>query len=233
MFKYLTKDYIKEIVSEYPIKQTGTKEELVDLLVADPEFDSHDIYFVLDSWYMQEISQKLRLSISGNKEAQWERILQKLETEKPQKEELIPQEVEVREEEEIEKIVEDLKLKKDMTSIIQIIQDWIPSKIHRYEEGYQSELAGLLEHKYNFQIQQEAGKNQVDILVENNIPIELKKNPKKDEYDRLTGQVARFISEYNKLIIVIFKPQNRDLFVEYRNILQKLFQKEQLAIISK
>ncbi|MHA2272782.1 MAG: SAP domain-containing protein [Candidatus Hodarchaeales archaeon] len=44
MLKYLTKDYLKEIVSEYPIKQTGRKNELIDRLLEDPEFELHDVY---------------------------------------------------------------------------------------------------------------------------------------------------------------------------------------------
>ena len=88
MQQYLTKECLKEIVSEFPIKQTGTKDELIDRLITDPVFELNDIFFVLRLGDMKEISQKLRLPISGNKEAIWERILQKLlaeqrETEPP------------------------------------------------------------------------------------------------------------------------------------------------------
>ena len=75
--------HIKEIISEFPIKQTGKKKELIDRLIADPEFELHDIYFVLDTWEVEEICQKLRLPITGNKEELWERILQSMEMEKP------------------------------------------------------------------------------------------------------------------------------------------------------
>lgn len=219
MQKYLTKEYIKEIVSEFPIKQTVTKDELIDRLIADPEFDLHDIFFVVNLCDMKEISRKLRLPASGNKEAQWENILQKLEAEKPEFQEIVSPPAQ--------------KMADLSESIVQIIHEWVPAKRHRIEEGYQTELQSLLEFKHDFKVKEEAGASQVDILVENEIPIELKKNPDKGAFDRLTGQIDRHIEAYGKLIVVVCQLATRDLFNEYKNRLEERYASDQLIWIEK
>ncbi|MFQ5978578.1 MAG: hypothetical protein ACE5OZ_10670 [Candidatus Heimdallarchaeota archaeon] len=219
MQKYLTVEYLKEIISEYPVKQTGKKEELIDRLIGDPEFELHDVYFAMDSWVIQETCRKLRLPVSGNKEELWGRILQKLEAEKPEKKKVVAP-----------PSMQTTDLDK---SIVQIIREWVPAKRHRTEGEYQTELRSLLEYKHNYSVKEEAGSTQVDILVENEIPIELKKNPNRGDFDRLSGQIVRHIEAYGKLVIVLCQLQTRDLFNEYKNRFEEQYSSDQLIWIEK
>ncbi len=216
MNKFMKKESIKEIVNEFPIKQTGTKEQLIDRLLADPDFELHDVFYGFDLWDLQEISQKLRVHSSGNKEELWHGILQKLETEEP----------------ELKKVTEPSHDSPDR-NLVQIIQEWVPTKRHRSEGEYQTELRSLLEYKYQFNVKEEAGETQVDILVENEKPIELKKNPNRGDFDRLSGQIERHIEKYGKLIIVICQLQHRDLYNEYKSRFEERFSSDQLIWIVK
>ena len=69
--------------------------------------------------------------------------------------------------------------------------------------------------------------------MENELPLELKKNPNRGEFDRLSGQIQRHIEEYGKLIIVVCQLETRDLFNEYKNRSEDNYSSNQLIWISK
>ncbi len=107
-------------------------------------------------------------------------------------------------------IVEPSESEKTQEAVINAIKEWIPSIRYPKEVGYQAELSNILEHKYHFFIEREAGPSLADILVDGKLPIELKKNPKLTDLDRLSGQVDRHIENYQTCIVVICDPGARD-----------------------
>jgi len=112
---------------------------------------------------------------------------------------------------------------KSHVAVINAINEWIPAQRYRNEEGYQAELASFLEHKHRFSIKREAGPSLADILVGGKYPIELKKDPKRTDLDRLLAQVIRHIENYNTCIVVICEPKARDLLIEYQRRIEGLY----------
>lgn len=220
MDKYLNKEEIKDLASEFDFKQSGTKKELIDRIISDPDFKLDDITSVLYKENVQDICEDLGLKVTGTKDDLWDSIVEKLGLGK-KKTTGIPI-----------KTVSTAKVK-DFNSLTQVINEWIPSKRHKTEEGYQSDLRSFLEYKHNLVVKEEAGVTQVDILVEDRLPIEIKKNPSRGDFDRLSGQIDRNIEVYGNLTIVICQVQTRDLLNEYKNRSESRYSSEQLIWIIK
>lgn len=70
-------------------------------------------------------------------------------------------------------------------------------------------------------------------MVENGLPIEIKKNPSRGDFDRLSGQIDSNIEVYGNLVIVICQMQTRDLLNEYKNRSESRHSSEQLVWIIK
>jgi len=108
----------------------------------------------------------------------------------------------------------------DMTSLV---RKWTPSKKHRYEEGYQMDLKSYLEYKCGCRVRLEALESKTDLLVNNNYPIEIKKNPNKSEYDRLVGQILRYYKAKENAIAVICDVKSKQLFDDFKESIKNLF----------
>ena len=56
----------------------------------------------------------------------------------------------------------------------------------------------------------------LQILAAYGIGIEVKVNPDRGEYDRLSGQIIRQLEEFGVVIVLIIRPDKRDLLEEYK-----------------
>jgi len=111
----------------------------------------------------------------------------------------------------------------EFTNMVLIVNKWTPSKKHRYEEGYQMDLKSYLEYKHGCHVRLEALESKTDLLVNNNFPIEIKKNPNKSEYDRLVGQILRYYKAKENAIAVICDVKSKQLFDDFKNSITNLF----------
>jgi|GEM_PF-4832264 len=114
-------------------------------------------------------------------------------------------------------------------NIARLIQSWIPSLRRNQEEAYKSDLRHYLAKYFN-KVVEEQGDSQVDIVVDDFIPIETKKSPNKSEYDRLDGQIIRHLKNYSCLIVVIFDVRKDDYFNEWR---EKYLKENRITILAK
>ncbi len=73
----------------------------------------------------------------------------------------------------------------------------------------------------------------MDILVDNCVPIEMKKNPSRGDFDRLSGQIDLNIKTYGNFIVVICQMQTRDLLNEYKNRSESRYSSNKLIWIIK
>jgi len=121
----------------------------------------------------------------------------------------------------------------DKETIYTIIRNWVPAKRHKTEEAYQTELRCILEYEYKYSVRENAGISHVDILVEDKIPIELKKKPSRGDFDRLSGQIKRHMEIYDNLIIVICQLDKRYLLNEYSSRFENEYPPNQLLWITK
>ena len=103
---------------------------------------------------------------------------------------------------------------KRVPEIIETIENWTPKQRFRTEESYQGTLAEHLE-KHGIDAPEQQGATLVDILAAHSIGIEIKVNPDRSEYDRLSGQIMRHLEAYGNVIVFIVRPDKRDLLDEY------------------
>jgi hypothetical protein len=101
--------------------------------------------------------------------------------------------------------------------IVDKINTWTPNRKRVLEEGYKIELRNHLE-KY-FDLEEESGESNADLLIDRKYPIELKKDPSLSEYDRLLGQMIRHNKQYGNAIAVITSISSEDRYKKF----QKLF----------
>tara|TARA_Y100000310_G_scaffold35549_1_gene33598 strand:- start:1441 stop:2043 length:603 start_codon:yes stop_codon:yes gene_type:complete len=115
--------------------------------------------------------------------------------------------------------------------VMGIINNWDPDDdSFTDEKDYQDDLISFLREKLNekqpigigtqkrIKVQSESGRHLCDIVVNEEIGIELKKDLKLSEVDRLKGQIDRFKKQYKDLIIVVVgehNPDNHEELIEF------------------
>lgn len=109
------------------------------------------------------------------------------------------------------------KQDKKFSEIVDKIVAWTPDRKRVLEEGYKIELRKYLE-KF-FDVEEEVGDTNTDLLLNKKYPIEIKKDPTLSEYDRLLGQMIRHNKQYGCAIAVVTSLSSQDRFVKF----QKLF----------
>jgi hypothetical protein len=100
--------------------------------------------------------------------------------------------------------------------IVKAIGDWIPKQRYKQEETYVAALAEHLEGR-GIKAPEQQGASLTDVLAAYGIGIEAKVNPDRGEYDRLSGQIIRQLEEFGVVIVLIIRPDRRDLLEEYKS----------------
>jgi len=82
---------------------------------------------------------------------------------------------------------------------------WEPDDDNVTEEDFVSDLAAYLNDETGFEIEEQPDtrEGQPDVLVENCLAIEVKRDPRKSERDRCVGQCAGYSREWVTWIVVI------------------------------
>jgi hypothetical protein len=97
------------------------------------------------------------------------------------------------------------------------IQGWTPQGSYRTEETYRYDLVNHLKTR-GYVTRIEAGTDLVDILVEDQIPIEVKKSPKsRAEYDRFAGQLLRFADVHACAIGIVCDVKGKEAYKVFRD----------------
>ena len=238
--EHFDKDEVQNIALHFGLSTAGKKAEIIERIASSEDFEVEKLFNFFSKDQLFLLSFHLGLRDSGTKKELWDRIVSRFKLDKgiPIIEESKPKEVSptppVDEQIQEEKlIVEDKKVDEELHEIVDIINKWIPDRRYNNEEGYQAELSTLLKYKHEFKIQNEVGVTQIDILVNDAVPIELKKNPKRSDFDRLSGQIIRNINTYGKLIVVICQLETHELFIEYKDSLKDRYSSEELIFIVK
>lgn len=101
--------------------------------------------------------------------------------------------------------------------IVQKIALWTPDRKRIIEEGYKIEIRHYLEEF--FEVEEEVGDTNPDLLINGKYPIEMKKDPTQSEYDRLLGQMIRHNKSFGSAIAIVTSVSSQDRFKKF----QKLF----------
>ena len=106
--------------------------------------------------------------------------------------------------------------------VINGVKKWNPQRKRFTEETYKVELRGFLQSN-QFNVGEEKGDSNIDLLVNKNVAIELKKDPSTSEYDRLTGQMIRHLMIYDYLLVVICDISSEDRYREFMKVVDFVF----------
>ncbi|HXA01467.1 MAG TPA: hypothetical protein VNW99_05725 [Cytophagaceae bacterium] len=109
------------------------------------------------------------------------------------------------------------KSNKTFNNIVDKLVAWKPDRKRIIEEGYKIELRHYLE-KY-FDLEEETGESNPDLLLNKKYPIEVKRDPSQSEYDRLLGQMIRHNKLFGNAIAIVTNISSEDRFKKF----QKLF----------
>ena len=115
-------------------------------------------------------------------------------------------------------VKKEVKLDKSNIEFHKLVDDisqWSPDRRRNTEETYKVELRKYLE-SIGYQVNEERGESNVDLLVSKNFAIETKKAPNLAEYDRLFGQIARHLQHGEFVIALIMDVPRED---QYKNFL--------------
>jgi hypothetical protein len=93
--------------------------------------------------------------------------------------------------------------KVSLAAVSEVVQPWIPRQKRRVEESYKAELAEYLRSHGYPKTREEEGSSNPDILAEESLPIEMKKDPDQGELDRMSGQMLRMKAEFGRVIACI------------------------------
>lgn len=102
-----------------------------------------------------------------------------------------------------------------LDSVAEIVEKWIPRQKRKSEEAYKAELAEYLRNNGFPRTTEERGESACDVLVEETVPVELKKDPDKAELDRLSGQMLDMLTEYGCVVACIVRATRGDLIKKF------------------
>jgi hypothetical protein len=106
--------------------------------------------------------------------------------------------------------------------LITHVRGWTPARRRNSEGEYKIELRAYLESlKYN--VKEEYGESNYDLLVQSAYAIEIKKAPVLAEYDRLFGQIARHLQHRPMVIVVIHGAVSGDTYDNFAALVDKYF----------
>lgn len=90
-------------------------------------------------------------------------------------------------------------------AVSDVIRGWTPRQKRRLEESYKAELAEYLRSHGFPKTREEEGQSNADILVDEVLPVEMKKDPNQGELDRMGGQMMRMLGEYGQVVACIIQ----------------------------
>jgi len=115
------------------------------------------------------------------------------------------------------------KADKTFSEILEKLNDWRPDRKRIIEEGYKIELRNYLDKYFN--IEEEVGESNPDLLIQKKYPIEVKKDPTQSEYDRLLGQMIRHNKLYGNAIAVVTSISSEDRFKKFQTLFTEVHKK--------
>jgi hypothetical protein len=110
-------------------------------------------------------------------------------------------------------------IKEDATyeKLIDYIRLWSPGRRRNSEGEYKIELRKYLELA-GYQLNEEFGESNFDLLINKKYAIEIKKDPNLAEYDRLFGQLGRHLQHQINIIALIMDVPSEDKLENFNQL---------------
>lgn len=114
---------------------------------------------------------------------------------------------------------------REFEKIVADIRSWSPGRRRNSEGEYKVEIKGHLK-TLGYEVNEEFGESNVDLIINKKHVIEIKKDPKLGEYDRLFGQLARHLQHQLRAIALIFDAPSEDNFSNFASLVDSYLNKE-------
>jgi hypothetical protein len=202
------------------LKMSGSKQEKVERLLNATAFDPRQTLSLMDNFDLLAYADSIDIPRRRSKDDQVDEIMSAQFTRKKQKMSEIP----IQENGRIESVPESTVEKghpaeavgrSSFEKLVSEIERWVPQIRFQTEEGFRGDLGGYLAalgHKTRY----EEGDCLVDILVDDKYPIEMKKTPRKPEYNRTIGQIMDYGKKYGCALVVICDIKSSDAFEDFK-----------------
>ena len=118
---------------------------------------------------------------------------------------------------------------REFDGIVKDIRLWSPARRRNSEGEYKIELRSHLK-SLGHEVNEEFGESNFDLLVNKIYAIEIKKDPKLGEYDRLFGQLARHLQHQLRVVALIFDAPGEDNFNNFSSLVDSYLNKEKKAV---
>lgn len=118
---------------------------------------------------------------------------------------------------------------RDFDRIVNHIRAWSPARRRNSEGEYKIELRSHLK-SLRYAVKEEFGESNFDLLVEGTYAIEIKKDPKLADYDRLFGQLARHLQHQRRVVVVIFDAPGEDNFENFSTLVDQYLNKDEKVV---
>ena len=205
------------------LKLSGTKGERVERLLNETRFEPRSTLSLMDNNDLMAYAESLDIPKRRSKDDQIENILSTV---------FILKQIQQNQINNNEKPIElsnnkleIIALKGDkenresgkghnLDEILNEIKNWTPPKRYPHESAYQEGLRSWLEAK-GHKVRIEEGDSKTDILVDDWCAIEVKKEPRLQDYDRAGFQLLRHCQRYGCVIAVFFDVRGSDQFEDF------------------
>ena len=118
---------------------------------------------------------------------------------------------------------------REFDQLVKHIRSWSPARRRNNEETYKTELRGHLK-SLGYEMNEEFGESNVDLLVGKSYAIETKKEPKLGDYDRLFGQLARHLQYQRRVVALIFDVPGEDNFNNFSLLVDSYLNREKRTV---
>jgi hypothetical protein len=118
---------------------------------------------------------------------------------------------------------------REFDRLVREIKLWSPPRRRNVEETYKAELRSRL-GSLGYEVKEEVGDSNVDLLIGKKYAIEIKKAPNLSEYDRLFGQLARHLQHHRYVVALILGAPGEDNFKNFASLVDSYLNKDNRAV---
>lgn len=231
---YLTTEQLKDICIKFDLSTSGRKQKLISTIISS-KISEKDILNTLSVYDLKIIAEDMGLSKSGRKEDLINRILEQIEVSVVKEYTVTNEKVE-----EPSKKTATKKKKLDALyeGVVETIDKYFkptkPVSARLKEKQIEDQLLQFLRGRFpqhTVEIEKSKKDSRIDISVDEKIGIELKYNT--TDYDRVVGQVERYLSDFPKVILVIVLSGVNDKLIKKANSAKSRIENKGVKVIIK
>ena len=234
LYEYLTTDQLRSICKNFEIQSSGRKDTLIERIISS-NISEREILGTLSVYDLKWIAEDMGLTKSGKKDDIIKRILDQIKVSKVKEFKVTGEKISVSKRQKIPKKGIDALWENVAEVIDKEFQPLKPVSARLKERQVENDLFQFLTGKFSpdhkIEIEKTKKESRIDLSVDGKIGIELKFNPQ--DYDRVVGQVERYLSDFNRIILVVCISGTKDNLIKKANAAKQRIEKKGVKVIIK